>query len=127
MVKTGNAVLTGLLVLVLSAGAAMAQQDHAGMTDQPQSKTTSDDMMKGCQKHSPEMKAAMDRLEKTIAAGRESNNPAKMEAALVEAQKQLAEAKHQMSMCPMMNGGNMQQDGMGNMDHMKSMSEHEQH
>jgi hypothetical protein len=50
-----------------------------------------------------------------------------MKAALAEAQKQLAEAKHQMSMCSMMSSGNMQQDGMGNMDHMKSMSESEQH
>jgi hypothetical protein len=125
MVKTGNAVLTGLMVLVLSAGAAMAQQDHAGMMDQPQSKTPSEDMMKGCQKHGPEMLAAMNRLEKTIAAGRESNKPAKMKAALVEAQKQLAEAKHQMSMCPMMSS-NMQQDEMGNMDHMKVMSKSEQ-
>jgi hypothetical protein len=71
--------------------------------------------------------ATMDKLGKTIAAGRESKDPAEMKAALVEAQKQLAEAKHQMGMCPMMS--NMQQDDMGNMDHMKmkSMSESQQH
>jgi hypothetical protein len=102
MVKTSNAMLMALLTLVLSAGVAMAQQEHAAMTDQSQTKPGSEDMMKGCHKHGSEAMVALDKLEKTIAAGRESNDPVKMKAALNTAQKQLAEAKHHMGMCPMM-------------------------
>ncbi len=122
MVKTSNAVLTVFLALVLSAGVAVAQQDHAAMTDQSQTKPGSEDMMKGCQMHRSGTMAALDKLEKTIAAGRKSKDPAKMKAALDTAQKQLAEAKHQMSMCPTMSGGNMHDGGMDHMGHMNGMS-----
>jgi hypothetical protein len=122
MIKTSNALLTVLLAVVLSAGVAMAQQDHAAMTDQSQTKPGSEDMMKSCQMHRSGTMAALDKLEKTIAAGRKSKNPAKMKAALDAAQKQLAEAKHQMSMCPMMSGGNMHDGGMEPMGHMNGMS-----
>ncbi len=123
MVKTSNVILTVLLALVLGAGVAVAQQDRMAMPDQSQAKPNSEDMMKACHKHGAESMAALDKLEKTIAAGRESNDPAKMKAALDTAQKQLAEAKHHMSMCPMMSGGNMQHGGMEHMDHMKGMSD----
>jgi hypothetical protein len=124
MVKTSNVILTVLLALVLGAGVAVAQQDHMAMPDQS-GKPNPEDMMKACHKHSAESMAALDKLEKTIATGRESNDPAKMKAALDTAQKQLAEAKHHMSMCPMMSG-NMQHGGMehmNHMDHMKGMSD----
>jgi hypothetical protein len=119
MVKTNKAVLTVLLALILGAGAAVAQHDHAAITDPSQSKPDSTDMMNACHKHSSEAMAALDKLEKTIAEGRESNDPAKMKAALDTAQKQLAEAKHHMNMCPMMSSGHMQDGGM---DHMNGMS-----
>jgi sugar diacid utilization regulator len=122
MVKTSNAFLTVLLAFVLSAGVAVAQQDHMAMPDQSQGKPNSEEMMKACHRHGAESMAALDQLEKTIAAGRESNDPAKMKAALETAQKQLAEAKHHMSMCPMMGGGQMQDGGMDHMDHMKGMT-----
>ena len=112
--KAGNIVLTTLLTLVLGAGAAVAQHDHSAMTDQTQGKPGSEEMMKGCQKHGSETTAALDKLEKTIAAGRETKDPAKMREALDAAQKQLAEARHHMSMCPMMKDGGM--------EHMKGMS-----
>jgi hypothetical protein len=66
--------------------------------------------------------AALDKLEKTIAAGRESNDPAKMKAALDQAQTQLAEAKHHMSMCPMMSDGMMHHGNMDHMEHMQGMA-----
>jgi hypothetical protein len=123
MVKASNAILAVFLAVVLSAGVAVAQQDHSSMTDQPQSTSSSDDMMKGCHKHGSESMAALDKLGKTIATGRESNDPAKMKAALDTAQTQLAEAKHHMNMCPMMNGGKMQSGGMEHMGHMNGMSD----
>jgi hypothetical protein len=122
MVKTSNALLTVLLSLVLSAGVAMAQQDHAAMTDQSQTKPGSEDMMKGCQMHRSGTIAALDKLEKTIAAGRKSKDPSKMKAALDAAQKQVAEAKHQMSRCPMMSGDNMHDGGMEHTGHMNDVS-----
>jgi hypothetical protein len=122
MVKASKAVMTVLLTLVLGIGAAVAQHDHGAMTDQSQNKPNSEDMMKACHKHGSEASAALDKLEKTIAAGRESNDPARMRAALDTAQKQLAEARHHVSMCPMMSSGNMQHGSMDHMDHMKNMS-----
>lgn len=103
------------LALLLSAGLVLAQHNHAA--SQSNRAASGDDMMKACQKHGSETMAALDKLEKTIAAGRDSNDPSKMKAALDDAQKQLAEAKHHMSMCPMMSGATMQHD-MNNMQHM---------
>lgn len=100
-------ILIGMAVLLLSATLVVAQHNHGGSTDQSAQQTSSEDMMKSCQKHGSETMAALDKLEKTIAAGRESNDPARMKAALDQAQSQLAEAKHHMSMCPMMGGAGM--------------------
>ncbi len=132
MMKTSNAILTVFLALVLGTGVAVAQHDHSAMTDpSPSTPTspTSRDMMKSCQKHGSETMAALDKLEMTIARGRESKDPATMRAALDAAHEQLAEAKHHMSMCPMMSGGNMQQGDMEHMDmdHMKSMPNESEH
>lgn len=132
MVKTSNATFAVFLALVLCTGAAVAQHDHSAMTEQPQitpTSPTSRDMMKSCQKHGSETMAALDKLENTIAAGRESKDPAKMKAALDTAHEQLAEAKHHMSMCPMMSGGNTQQGDMEHMDmdHMKNMPNESEH
>ena len=41
MINTSNAVLTSLLVLVLGTGVAMAQHNHAAMTDPSPSTPTS--------------------------------------------------------------------------------------
>jgi hypothetical protein len=101
----------------------MAQHNHAAMTSESQTTQTSDDMMKSWRKHGSETMATLDKLEKTINAGRESNDPAKMKAALSEAQAQVAEAKHHMSMCPMMSGGTMQQGNMQHMNHMQGMGQ----
>lgn len=124
MARTMKAFLMVFLAVVVSAGVAIAQHNHAAMTEQSQSTPSSEDMMKSCQKHGSETRAALDKLEKTIAAGRESSDPARMKAALDQAQAQLAEAKHHMSMCPMMSGSAMPQGSMQHMNHMnmKGMS-----
>lgn len=125
MRNTKKVVWLAVLALVISAAAA-AQHDHKAMTSQAQSKSGSEEMIKSCQKHGSETAAALDKLDKTIASGRQSDDPAKMKAALNEAQTQLAEARHHMSMCPMMSGAPMQHGNMQHMDHMQGMSDQSQ-
>jgi hypothetical protein len=87
MIRTAKPVMALLFALVASAAIALAQHNHAEMTGGTQGKqTSSEDMMKSCQKHGSETMAALDKLDKTIASGRESSDPAKMKAALDEAQ-----------------------------------------
>jgi GTP-binding protein EngB required for normal cell division len=127
MTRTTTRVLIALTALLLTATIVVAQHDHAATTNQSGSQAADNDMMKSCQKHGTETMAAFDKLDKTIAAGRESNDPAKMKAALDQAQTQLAEAKHHMSMCPMTSGGKMQHHGgMGHMQHMHGESGQQQ-
>lgn len=125
MRNTKKVVWLAVLALVISAAAA-AQHDHNAMTSQAQSKSGSEEMIKNCQKHGSEAAAVLDKLDKTIASGRQSDDPAKMKAALNEAQAQLAEARHHMSMCPMMSGASMQHGNMQHMDHMQGMSDQPQ-
>ncbi len=107
-------VLLLVLALVLSATILLAQNQAASTP----SKTGPHKQGGRC----PEMTATnadLDQLEKTLASGRESNDPAKMKAALEQAQTQLADARHHMSMCPMMNGGKMQHTSMKGMSGMQ--------
>ncbi len=121
MVRLLKQAMVLLVTMAVVAGLALAQHTHAAMTEGVQGQqSTSEDMMKSCQKHGSETMAALDKLEKTIASGRESSDPLKMKAALDQAQKELAEAKHHMSMCPMMSGGMMHHGNMDHMQHNKS-------
>ncbi|MFB3916164.1 MAG: hypothetical protein ACE14M_05515 [Terriglobales bacterium] len=124
-----------LAALLLSAGFVLAQHNHAATDIQSTPQSSGKDMMQACQKHRSETLAALDKLEKTIATGRQSNDPAKMKAALDQAQTDLVEAKHHMSMCPMMSGsmmhrgmsgGMMQHGGMDHMQRMNGMSGQQQ-
>lgn len=107
------------LVLLLSAGVVLAQHNHGSSSGQSAQQNSGEDMMSSCRKHVSESIAALDKLEKTIAAGRESNDPARMKAALNQAQTEAAEARHHVSMCPMMSEGNMHQDMHHDMKHMQ--------
>jgi hypothetical protein len=122
MKKMMTRVLLVTTALLLSVTLVVAQHNHAATTNQLASQGADNDMMASCQKHGTETMAALDRLEKTIAAGRESNDSAKMKAALEQAQTQLAEAKHHMAMCPMRKGGKMHHGSMDHMQHMKGMT-----
>ena len=57
------------------------------------------DMMKSCQEHCQSTSKTIDQLTRTIDEARTSNDPAKMRAALDQAQKPLADMKEHMSMC----------------------------
>ena len=80
---------------LLLGGSALAQQDP----QQKPSQMSMDNMMKGCREHCQQTTASIDRLMQTMEEAEQSNDLAKMRAALDEAQKPLTEMKEHMSMC----------------------------
>jgi len=91
---------------LLLGGSALAQQTPqqkpATMQDKPQ--MSMDGMMKGCQEHCQQTSASIDQLMKSMDEAKQSNDPAKMRAALDQAQKPLADMKQHMNMCMNMMG-----------------------
>ena len=74
-----------------------------------------DQMMKDCMQHHQSVTKSIDETSKTIEGAKQSNDPAKMRAALDQAQKQLTEMKEHMSMCSNMMGMMEKMQGMGEM------------
>ena len=66
---------------------------------QPSQTMSMPDMMKGCQEHCQSTSKTIDQLTRTIDAAKASNDPAKMRAALDQAQMPLAEMKQHMTGC----------------------------
>jgi hypothetical protein len=58
-----------------------------------------DGMMKECNEHHQGMTKNMDEVSKALEGAKQSNDPAKMRAAIDQAQKQLADMKEHMSKC----------------------------
>jgi len=75
-------------------------------------------MMKQCHEHHDAMTKNMDEASKTLDGAKQSNDPAKMRAAIDQAQKQLAEMKEHMSMCGNMMNMMEKMGGMGGMGGM---------
>jgi hypothetical protein len=105
MTRHMNALLAIAAALLLG-GAALAQQDQQQKPPMTQSKPqmSMDDMMKGCREHCEQTSASIDELMKTMDEAKQSNDPAKMRAALDQAQKPLADMKQHMNMCMNMMG-----------------------
>ncbi len=61
-----------------------------------------EDMMKECRKHCEATTNSIDQTMRMMEEARQSNDPAKMRAALDSAQKPLAEMKDHMAMCMQM-------------------------
>jgi len=110
---------------LLLGASALAQQDQQQKpsTTQAKPQMSMDDMMKGCREHCKQTSASIDRMMQTMDEAKQSNDPAKMHAALDQAQTPLTEMKQHMSMCMNMMGmmqkmhgmGGMMQGGMGGM------------
>jgi hypothetical protein len=102
---------------LLLGGSALAQQtqQQKPSTMQPKPQMSMDDMMKGCREHCDQTSASIDRMVQTMDEARQSNDPAKMRAALDQAQKPLTEMKQHMSMCTNMMGMMQKMHGMGGM------------
>jgi phage shock protein A len=116
----------GILFALLSI--AIAHQSRGQGTQQapqktetkPMNKMSMDEMMKECREHHQSMTKSVDQLSKTLEGAKQSNDPAKMRAAIDQAQKHLSEMKEHMSMCGNMMSMMEKMPGMGGM--MKSQS-----
>lgn len=93
------------VVALFGIGAMAQQQDtnksasQAGQQQPAQGQMSMADMMKGCQEHCQTAMKSTDALAKTMADARASNDPAKMRAALEQAEKPLADMRQHMKMC----------------------------
>ena len=88
-------ILSLSIVLAAVAQRASSTQQSQG---QPGQTMSMQDMMQECQKHCEAASNSIDSLNKEIEAARQSNDPAKMRAALDKAQKSLMEMKDRMNM-----------------------------
>ena len=104
-----------LLGLAFAGAITMTAAGYVGAQQPPQKgemkgmgDTSMGGMMKECHEHHQAMTKSMDQMGKTLGDAQQSNDPAKMKAAIGQAQKQLASMKEHMSMCDnMMNMQNM--------------------
>jgi hypothetical protein len=95
-----------------STGTQQQNQQMQGMQGMPmhqEQKTSGHQMMQDCHKNMQSMMASNTQTTKTIEAAKQSNDPAKMRAALDEAEKALTGMNDHMKMC------------MGMMNRMQNM------
>jgi hypothetical protein len=80
-------------------------------------------MMQRCQEHCSVTGRSIDDLNRKIEDAKKSNDPAKMRAALNDAQKPLADMKNHMNMCMsmMQQHSSMMGPAKKGRDHMKGM------
>jgi hypothetical protein len=105
--------VAGIIAARLMVGlAAIAQQQPLGQPSQRGSSMNMGDMMKQCRAHCERTTAAINQSRKDIEATQQSNNPAKMRAALAAVDEQLTDMSQHMTMCTNM---------MGMMQHMQGM------
>ena len=118
--KIVNTAIASTVVIILASGFLAAQQPP-GQQKQPSQKgemksmgnMSMDGMMKECSEHHQAVTKSLDQTSKTLEGAKQSNDPAKMRAAIDEAQKQLADMKDHMTMCGnMMNMMQKMQGGM---------------
>jgi hypothetical protein len=119
--KIVNTAIASTVVIILASGFLSAQQASGQQEKQPSQKgemksmgnMSMDGMMKECSEHHQAVTKSLDQTSKTLEGAKQSNDPAKMRAAIDEAQKQLADMKEHMTMCGnMMNMMQKMQGGM---------------
>lgn len=113
-----------VFVAVVSAFALSAAQIR-GQEQKPSSsqksemklmgKMSMDEMMKECKEHHQSAMKSIDQMTKMMEGAKQSNDPAKMRAALDQSQKQLGEMKEHMTMCENMMSMMEKMGGMGGM------------
>ena len=88
-------------VFTLSAGQVRGQEQLPSQKSEMKSmgKMSMDEMMKDCKEHHQSAMKSIDQMTKMMDGAKQSNNPAKMRAALDQSQKQLGEMKEHMKMC----------------------------
>jgi hypothetical protein len=107
-----STLLTTAAVIVLWSALLAAQQPQKGEM-KSMGNMSMEGMMKECNEHHQAMTKSVDQMSKTLEGAKQSNDPAKMRAAIDQAQKQLGEMKEHMAMCGnMMNMMQKMQGGM---------------
>jgi predicted lipoprotein len=115
-----NTAIASTVVIILASGFLSAQQPP-GQEKQPSQKgemksmgnMSMEGMMKECSEHHQAVTKSLDQTSKTLEGAKQSNDLAKMRAAIDEAQKQLADMKEHMTKCgSMMNMMQKMQGGM---------------
>jgi hypothetical protein len=88
-------------VFTWSAGQVRAQEQPPAHKGEMKStgKMSMDEMMKDCKEHHQSAMKSIDQMTKMMDGAKQSNDPAKMRAALDQSQKQLGEMKEHMNMC----------------------------
>ena len=125
-----KAVIAAGLLLALGGAWGIAQESKEGrfgmggmmqhMMNQPGSaQMPMDEMMKDCNEHHQSAMKSMDEMSKIMEDAKQSNDPAKMRAAIDQAQKQLMGMKEHMTMCKNMMDMMEKMQGMGGMGGMK--------
>jgi peptidoglycan hydrolase CwlO-like protein len=98
----------GILAIAVAAvlSVSLMAQSQAPSGQQPQTPSTQrsqtmsmPDMMRSCQEHCQSTSNTIEQLSRTIDDAKASNDPAKMRAALDQAQKPLADMKQHMTGC----------------------------
>ena len=109
--------LTLVLAFNLSAAQVSAQEQTPSQKSEMKSmgKMSMDEMMKECKEHHQSAMKSIDQMTKMMDGAKQSNDPAKMRAAIDQAQKQLIEMKEHMTMCRNMMGMMEKMQGMGGM------------
>lgn len=108
--KVVSVILAGALLI---AGALLAQQPSGKAGQQGSSMMNMGDMMKQCKDHCQRTTTAMDQTRKDIQAAEQSNDPAKMRAALQQTDKRLSEMSQHMNSCMSMMNMMQNMQGMG--------------
>jgi seryl-tRNA synthetase len=111
-----------LVALVLAFNLSAAQVSAQEQTPSQKSEMKSmgkmssmDEMMKDCKEHHQSAMKSIDQMTKMMDGAKQSNDPAKMRAALDQGQKQLGEMKEHMTMCGNMMSMMEKMPGMGGM------------
>ena len=104
---------TGLLTMVAAAAlvAGIAAQGGQGMSGQ----MSMADMMKGCRDHCDRTSKGMDEMTSAMKTARDSKDPAAMRAAMDRMDKSMAAMKEHMGMCMRMMGMMRDMHGKGGM------------
>ncbi len=124
--KTQMQILAAFIGLLFGASFdAKAAQQSANSNSQSQGRQMSGNhskMMKSCQDNMQSMMQSNDKVKATIEDAKKSNDPAKMRAALDDAEKSIDGMNQHMNSCMSMMNMMQGMHGMGMSDHMKGMS-----
>ena len=106
-----------VLAFNLSAAQVSAQEQTPSQKSEMKAmgKMSMDEMMKDCKEHHQSAMKSIDQMTKMMDGAKQSNDPAKMRAALDQGQKQLGEMKEHMTMCGNMMSMMEKMQGMGGM------------